>query len=247
MTTATTTLRASLERLCEEYRPSRHAFFPALRGAPSSALRDPDVLGELYLRYQAAMHATRVMVYFLPHLDSPPLRARKLRIFIDDDGLQGGDTHHAQLARLFRRIGGRLPLADDEFGDLEPLARRLDPGTARFVEKVSDLYHRSLGPWCIVELVSDDWMRTLADGLAVHHPAVREEAYFAECFQGHVEERHGQEALALTELVLSARPQLLEETLAGAREMAQSLDGLWSSLESVLAAARAPAAAQRGA
>jgi hypothetical protein len=60
---------------------------------PRPVATDPTLLGEIYLVYQAAMHATRAAVYYLPHLDSPALRKRKLRIFVDDDCLPGGDTH----------------------------------------------------------------------------------------------------------------------------------------------------------
>src|SRR5262249_19292088 len=148
--------------------------------------------------YQAAMHATRVMVYYLPHLDRPSLRARKCKIYVDDDALPGGDTHHHQLARLFRNLGAPVALEDDDFGDLALLVGLLDAQTAHFVSLVRSLYPSSLGPWCIVELLSDDWMRAFADALSVHFPQVREEPYFADVFAHGVEERHGREAMAIT-------------------------------------------------
>src|SRR5208282_3272034 len=129
-----------------------------------------------------AMHATRAAVYYLPHLDSPALRKRKLQIFIDDDGLAGGDTHHYQLTRAFRNIGAKLVLDDEAFGDADELCQHLDPGTARFVHLAKTLYARSLGSWCAVEVMSDDWMRALANALAVHFPEIVYEPYFAECF-----------------------------------------------------------------
>ena len=55
------------------------------------------------------MHATRAAVYYMPHLDNPAMRKRKLQIFIDDDGLPGGDTHHYQLTRAFQNIGADVP------------------------------------------------------------------------------------------------------------------------------------------
>jgi hypothetical protein len=106
-------------------------------------------------------------VYHLPHLDSPALRKRKLRIFIDDDGLPGGDTHHYQLTRAFHKNGAKCILEDEEFGEAEALCRHLDGETAEFVRLARALYSRSLGPWCTVEVMSVDWMRALADALAV--------------------------------------------------------------------------------
>lgn len=79
---------------------------------------DPDVLDELYTRYQAAMHATRVMGYFLPHLDSIDLRIAKIRVLADDDWVEGGDSHHAQLRRTWVTMLGREPtMSDKDFGD----------------------------------------------------------------------------------------------------------------------------------
>jgi len=42
------------------------------------------------------------------------LRKRKLQIFIDDDGIANGDTHHYQLTRAFRAIGAKRLLEDEE-------------------------------------------------------------------------------------------------------------------------------------
>src|SRR5205823_759785 len=84
--------------LLDKHRPSRMPFFRRLAQLPSAIASDPQFLGEIHLIYQAAMHATRAAVYYLPHLDSPALRQRKLRIFNDDDGLPDGDTHHYQLS-----------------------------------------------------------------------------------------------------------------------------------------------------
>jgi hypothetical protein len=99
-------------------------FFRNLAALPY-VVSDPVLLGSIHLIYQSAMHATRAAVYFLPYLDSPALRKRKLQIFIDHDGLAGGDTHHYQLTRAFRKIGARCVLEDEEFGTPDELTRHL--------------------------------------------------------------------------------------------------------------------------
>jgi pyrroloquinoline quinone (PQQ) biosynthesis protein C len=212
-------------------------FFERLASLPRAAARDPVLLGNIHLVYQAAMHATRAAVYYLPHLDSPALRKRKLQIFVDDDGLPGGDTHHYQLTRAFRNIGAALVLEDEEFGDPGALCRHLDPQTAKFVRLAQNLYSRSLGAWCAVEVMSDDWMRALAEALAVHFPLIVAEPYFHECFEHGVEERHAEEAMAVTQMILRARPELVPETLRDARLMARALDGVWNRLDEIVTAA----------
>src|SRR5271155_1945841 len=214
----------AMRMLAEQHRPSRIPFFRNLASLDHSAATDPSFLGQVHLVYQAAMHATRAAVYYLPHLDSPALRKRKLQIFVDDDGLPGGDTHHFQLTRMFRNIGGRIMLDDEEFGDPQELCQHLDRDTAHFVQLAQTLYSRSLGAWCAVEVMSDDWMRALAEALAVHFPHVVAEPYFHECFAGGVEERHAEESMAVTQMILRAHPELLPETLRDAREMAKALD-----------------------
>jgi hypothetical protein len=223
--------RGEIENIAEAHLPSRMPFFARLANAPSEVVRSPTLLGRIHLVYQAAMHATRAAVYHLPHLDSPAMRKRKLRIFVDDDGLPGGDTHHYQLTRAFSRLGARILLDDEEFGDAAELARHLDGEAANFVRLVPDLYARSLGPWCIVETLSDDWMRAFADAFAVHFPWIVDEPYFADCFSHGVEERHAEESLNVTEIVLRARPKLMGQTLRDAAAMAQALDGVWIYLE----------------
>jgi hypothetical protein len=155
--------RSAMLVLLDEHRPSRMPFFRRVASLPFRIASDPDLLGEIYLVYQAAMHATRAAAYYLPYLDSPALRKRKLRILMDYDGLPGDDTHHYQLARAFLNIGAHLPLADEEFGSHEDLCRHLDQETAHFVHLAQRLYCRSLGPWCAVEMLSVDWMRALAE------------------------------------------------------------------------------------
>lgn len=236
---AASQLESDLQELCERHLPSKHPFFNTVAGIPRERL-SPELLGELYVRYQAAMHSTRAMVYHLPHLDAPAMRTRKLQIFIDDDGLKGGDTHHYQLRRAFENIGAQIPLSDNEFGDLPPLAERLDPTTARFVSKVEKLYPQSLGPFCVVEMLSNDWMTHLCDALSVHFPQMRDEPYFAECAEQHVEERHGQEAFELAKAVVEHSPELLPGVVQDASDMANELDNLWTGLEQLLRQPAAP-------
>ena len=224
--------------IATRHRPARKPFFRRLASLPSAAARDPAMLGQIYLVYQAAMHATRAGVYFLPHLDSPALRKRKLQIYIDDDGLPGGDTHHYQLARAFRGIGAAMRLDDDAFGDLDELCGHLDRDTADFVRLAKLLYARSLGAWCVVEIMSNDWMHALADALAPHHPHIPDAPYFAECFAQGIEERHAAEALEITQMVLRRLPQLVDETLRDAEIMAEGLDAVWDRLDLIVATAK---------
>ena len=224
----------NIRAIAEQHRPSRMPFFQNLAALDHAVASDPAFLGRIHLIYQSAMHATRAAVYHLPHLDSPALRKRKLQIFVDDDGLAGGDTHHYQLTRAFRNIGAECVLGDEGFGDPEELCRHLDKETARFVRLAQRLYARSLGPWCAIEVMSVDWMRALAGALSAHFPKFTEEPYFAECFSEMVEERHAEESLSVTQTVLRMRPALLSETLEGARVMADALDGVWVELDRVV-------------
>ena len=222
----------------KQHRPSRMPFFRHMANLPFPVASDPTLLGQIHLIYQSAMHATRAAVYYLPHLDSPALRKRKLQILVDDDGLPAGDTHHYQLTRAFNNIGAKSLLADEEFGDPEELCDHLDAETVPFVRLVRELYGRSLGPWCAVEVLSVDWMKALGEAFAVHFPQFIHEPYFEDCFSHHVEERHADESLAVTQMVLRERPELLSETLRDAKMMAEALDGVWSSLDRVVLDAR---------
>jgi len=230
--------QGTMMALLNKHRPSRMPFFRRVAQLPTAIASDPRFLGEIHLIYQAAMHATRAAVYYLPHLDSPAMRQRKLQIFNDDDGLPGGDTHHYQLSRAFRNIGAQLLLDDDDFGAPEELCLHLDPETAHFVRLAQKLYARSLGPWCAVEVMSVDWMTALAESLSVHFPQVVHEPYFADCFSQHVEERHAAEALEVTQMVIRKRPELLTETMLDAKMMAEALDGVWNNLDRVVQAVR---------
>jgi hypothetical protein len=229
---------AMIKGLLAEHRPSRMPFFRRLADLPFDIASDPSFLGQIHLHYQSAMHATRAAVYYLPHLDSPSLRKRKLQILMDDDGLPGGDTHHYQLTRAFRNIGAESMLGDEEFGDPRKLSSHVGAETLRFVRLARTLYARSLGPWCAVEIMSVDWMQALADALSVHFPRFIEEPYFRECFSQQVEERHAAESLAVTQTVLRARPTLLSETMRDAKKMAEALDGVWIQLDRIVRNAR---------
>lgn len=227
---------ALIASIAAAHKPSEKSFFQRLKALPPTIAADPHMLGELYLIYQATMHATRAAVYYLPHLDSPAMRKRKLQIFIDDDGLPGGDTHHYQLTRAFKNMGAICPIGDEDFGDADELVGHLDPATAEFVKLAKTLYSRSLGPWCIVETMSDDWMRALADALSPHFPSVTTEPYFADCFSQGVEERHAEEAIAVTQSVLERRPELLAQTVEDARTMAKALDDVWVVMDQIVRA-----------
>jgi hypothetical protein len=224
----------AIQRIAAEHEPAKSPFFQRLRNLPDEIARDPELLGQIHLVYQAAMHATRAAVYYMPHLDSPAMRKRKLQIFIDDDGLAGGDTHHYQLTRAFKHAGAKLILEDEDFGDASELCRHLDGETARFVQLATTLYSRSLGAWCVVEVVSDSWMRCLADALSAHFPGMPDEPYFADCFSQGVEERHAEEALEVTASVLRRRPELYSETVLDAKLMAEALDGVWRRLDTIV-------------
>jgi hypothetical protein len=224
----------AIRAIAEQHRPSRLPFFRNLAALDRAIATDATFLGQIHLIYQSAMHATRAAVYYLPHLDSPALRKRKLQIFVDDDGLPGGDTHHYQLTRAFRNIGAKLVLDDEEFGEPAKLCRHLDGETALFVRVAQTLYSRSLGPWCAVEVMSADWLRALADALSVHFPEFVHEPYFEECFSEMVEERHATESVSITQMVLKARPTLLSETLRNAKIMAEALDGVWIHLDRIV-------------
>jgi hypothetical protein len=53
-----------------------------------------------------------------------------------------------------------------------------------------------------------------------------------------VEERHAAESLAVTQMVLRARPALVSETLRDARTMAEALDGVWTHLDRIIRSTR---------
>ena len=228
----------AISSLAEQHRPSRMPFFRNLATLDHAIASDPSFLGQIHFVYQAAMHATRAAVYYLPHLDSPALRKRKLQILVDDDGLPGGDTHHYQLTRAFRNIGAQCVLDDDAFAEPEELGHHLGGEAAQFVRLAKKIYSRSLGPWCVIEVMSVDWMRALAGALSVHFPQFADEPYFAECFSEMVEERHAQESLSVTQLVLSAQPALFSATIEDAKIMAEALDGVWTHLDRIVQVAR---------
>jgi hypothetical protein len=220
--------------IADRHRPSNARFFSRFTELPPEIARSAELLGEIHLAYQAAMHATRAAVYHLPYLEAPALRKRKLQIFIDDDGLANGDTHHYQLTRAFANIGARLRLSDEEFGSIRELCQRVEFPVAQFMRQVDALYPRSHGAWCIVEMLSVDWMTALVDALSVHFPGVRQEPYFAECFANQVEERHAEEALSIAADTLALRPSLAELTFADAEAMAGALDDVWEFLDKIV-------------
>ncbi|MBO3459140.1 hypothetical protein [Aetokthonos hydrillicola] len=224
------TFSSIMSKLYEAHLPSKHPFFHQLASFTHSKLPSSDLLGELYIRYQAACHATRVMVYHLPHLDRPDWRVRKCSIIKDDDS---GEIHHYQLKNAFAHIGADI-VEDEKFGSLNKLQTILDPVTAGFVYSVQNLYPQSLGPWCVIEMFADDWMRALMNSLSNCFPSITEEPYFADCLDQGIEQRHAQEALDLTGEVLVSSPDLLEQTIEDAHKMAVELDKFWSGLQNLL-------------
>lgn len=51
---------------------------------------------------------------------------------------------------------------------------------------------------------------------------------------GKWEERHAEEALMVTEMVLRQRPELLDETIRDAKMMAEALNGVWTQLDRIV-------------
>jgi hypothetical protein len=87
----------------KEHRPSRMPFFRHLANLPVPVASDPTLLGQIHLIYQSAMHATRSAVYYLPNLNSPALRKRKLQILRANGQLSGRPRHHrTALPRFWR-------------------------------------------------------------------------------------------------------------------------------------------------
>jgi hypothetical protein len=236
----------TLQVILEAHRPSHLPFFRQVKTLPRAVASDPYFLGQIHLNYQSAMHALRAAVYRLPHLDSPTLRRRKLRLLYDDDGLPTGDGHHDRLTRAFRNIGAALVLDDEEFGEPEEMCCWLDGETAHFVRLAETLYARSLGPWCLVALMSVDWMIALAEAFAVHFPQFRDEPYFADCLSHRRGEHDAEEALAVTQTVMRARPELLPAAVHDAETIALALDGVWTQLDRIARDAWTLTASRRG-
>jgi hypothetical protein len=71
--------------------------------------REPSASARFHLEIDrlAAMPQERLTSAVLSELH---LRSHKPQIYIDDDGLVGGDTHHHQLSRAFTGIGAPLRL-----------------------------------------------------------------------------------------------------------------------------------------
>jgi hypothetical protein len=227
-------LRNTLATSISAHLPSKHSFFSDLKQTKPT----PEILGKLHLIYQTAMHATRVGVYHLPHLDSPSLRKRKIVILMDDDHLPNGDTHHYQLTRTFKNIGAEILLDDESFGDLDglwlPDWLHSSLNMTIFLNSVYDNYTSNLGGWVYVEAVSNDWMIALRDSLMVHFPQIEHEPYFADCFNANVEDRHASESLNLTLELVKNQHQIYTNAVYGIRHLAQTLNGIWDLMDDVI-------------
>ncbi|NEO84786.1 MAG: hypothetical protein F6J87_11110 [Spirulina sp. SIO3F2] len=221
-----------LERLHRSYLPSKHPFFRKLSSMPKSFVSSPIFLGELYNRYQSFCHATRVMIYFLPSLNQPELRVRKFKIISHDDSVNTeGGIHHYQLKNLFLNLHATSMLPDHQFGDIEDLQNLLDAQTAQIILVIKDLYPKSLGAWCVVEMFADDWMRALMHSLSIAFPSIEDEPYFSECFLNEIEVIHAREAIDLTCSVLNSSRENVETTLECASLMAKTINDFWTILE----------------
>ena len=149
-------VREEIERIALANKASEHPFSKRLPEADTGLMRNPDVLGELLRRYQAELHSTRAVAYALPMMDSPELRKRKLQILVDDVGLEGGDTHHYQLTHAFLSFGAKQKLDDEKFRNLDSIQDKVDPKLVCFIEAVKGIYAKSLAPWAVVEVMSDE-------------------------------------------------------------------------------------------
>ena len=223
-----------IQNIYNTYLPSKHSFFLNLSQFPHEKLRSPKLLGNLYLRYQSACHATRVMIYKVPYLESPSLRNRLVRIIADDDNVELLNSHHYQLSRLFAKLGAEILTEDEEFGDLNKLKTILDRKTSLFVSLVQDLYPRSLGAWCVIEMFADNWIQALMDSLTPCFPEIHKEEYFNTCLEQDLEKIHSREALDLTNIVLQNHPELLDSTIDDALVMAKGLNMFWTGLDDLL-------------
>jgi hypothetical protein len=228
-------LRRSLSILFDIHRPSRSPFFAQLGDTPREYLLAEGRMDRLYLAYQGAMHASRTMGYFMPHLDRIDRRMVKLAILADDDGAPNGDSHHYQLRRAWTLLLGRPPnYSDEAFGRLDLLAAIVDPATARFVGACSKLYPQSLGPWLMVEGLAHDWIGALMKSLGRSFPGVERTDYFLQNYFNEIELEHMQRSIDTVESVLSERPELFDETIIGAQAMGREIDLLWLGLKAIV-------------
>lgn len=229
-TSISSNFNSFIQELNYQYSPSKNYFFETLKNCSSSILT-PKITGELYNRYQSFCHATRVMIYHIPYLDSPDLRIRKIKFILDDDSLDFHRVHHYQLKELFKSIGAENIFEETLFESFDLLCSRLDPVTISTVRIIENLYPKNLGAWCIVENFADVWMRLLCDSLSSHFNNISEASYFYDAFSYEIEQRHAQESLELTCIALEKRPKLLSETKYSAENMAKTISRFWDSLE----------------
>ena len=96
------------------------------------------------------------------------------------------------------------------------------------------LYSRSLGPWCVVEVMSVDWMRALADSLSVHFPNSSMSRTLKNVFPRWSKNAMRRSRFRSRKIVLRTRPALLPETLNNAKIMAEALDGVWTHLDRIV-------------
>ena len=220
---------ATIHQIAVEHEPARAPFFIRLREARGSVVQAPELLGQIHLVYQAAMHAIHAAAETLPHL--PPQVGA------------GGQESLDQLTRLFRDMGAALRVDDDLFRSPSRLCSHLDPDTEKFLRLTATLYARSLGPWCVMEVMSGNWSRALIGALGVHMPG----RMIAWSEAEDARERRAARALAMTAEVLRRRPELYSETILDARLMAEALDRVWQRLDTIVRLAEQRSLLQRDA
>lgn len=231
--------RRTINELFAAHRPSDHSFFAALAAAPTAVATNGGILREMYTRYQAAMHATRVAIYFMPGMNTPKQRQTKVKIILDDDS-PDIETHHKQLENLFTSLGATAVPQMNDFGDLEDVLADIvtDDNTARFVTFADKNYRDGLGGWTLFEVMSDDWISALAKAFEPHFEGKRDWLYglqyFDEIATGHVEIEHMLQSLALTEELIKRHPDRADKQIELANEMALEIDGLWANLQGLI-------------
>lgn len=235
MSSASVAFERAVDDLLRTHRPSKHPFFDKLVGAGARAVEHVEFLDGLYRRYQSAMHATRVMIYHVPHLDAVDLRMAKLRILSDDDGLAYGDNHQSQLRRTWEYLMRSPPsLDDDQLAGLDALKTIVDVHTAAFISTVQNIYPLSLGPFVTIESMADEWIGLLFRAMKPHCRDLEQTDYFRENLFKGVEVTHKNEARRLASVVFERWPEFEPAAEAGALQMAVALNDFWAGCENWL-------------
>lgn len=216
-------LRHHINELYQAHSPSKHPFFNALTNAPHHVINNEGWLTEFYTRYQSAMHCVRVSKYKIPYFNIPSLQQHK-ELIISNNTIQ-----HQNLEDMFERFGAKIP-SENKFGELVPLAKRLDNGTANFVLTVNKLYRRSVGAWFIADILLHNSLFSLGPALRVHFPFAYKEPYFDRVFGRDANPQCATGNIILMEKILFHNPHMEKVTINHAQIMAKEIDGLWHNL-----------------